>query len=60
MASATTNMLRDLGFVLGPVVGAVALGDAGSAFATHLAGADLRPVRRRRHGRSPGPEGPSP
>ncbi|MDF6045442.1 MFS transporter [Streptomyces sp. JH14] len=42
MASATTNMLRDLGFVLGPVVvGAVALGNAGSAFATNLAGADL-------------------
>ncbi|WP_122615518.1 MFS transporter [Streptomyces sp. Tu 4128] len=42
MASATTNMLRDLGFALGPVVvGAVALGNAGPAFATGLAGADL-------------------
>lgn len=37
MASATTNMLRDLGFTLGPVVvGAVALSGAGSAFATNL------------------------
>ncbi|MFE7214084.1 MFS transporter [Streptomyces sp. NPDC001698] len=42
MASATTNMLRDLGFVLGPVVvGAVALSNAGSAFAAKLSGADL-------------------
>ncbi|QNP65748.1 MFS transporter [Streptomyces genisteinicus] len=42
MASATTNMLRDLGFALGPVVvGAVALGGAGSAFAANLAGTPL-------------------
>ncbi|MET9383561.1 MFS transporter [Streptomyces sp. NPDC002928] len=42
MASATTNMLRDLGFALGPVVvGAVALSNAGSAFAANLSGADL-------------------
>ncbi|MFD7875821.1 MFS transporter, partial [Streptomyces sp. NPDC059766] len=42
MASATTNMLRDLGFALGPVVvGAVALSHAGSEFASNLAGADL-------------------
>ncbi|MFJ3337892.1 MFS transporter [Streptomyces sp. NPDC086766] len=42
MASAATNMLRDLGFVLGPVVvGAVALSNAGSAFAADLAGAHL-------------------
>ncbi|MFJ8857632.1 MFS transporter [Streptomyces sp. NPDC102451] len=42
MASATTNMLRDLGFALGPVVvGAVALSNAGSAFAGNLSGADL-------------------
>ncbi|MBQ0826517.1 MFS transporter [Streptomyces tagetis] len=42
MASATTNMLRDLGFVLGPVVvGAVALSNAGSAFAAKLSGAGL-------------------
>ncbi|GGJ44134.1 MFS transporter [Streptomyces brasiliensis] len=42
MASATTNMLRDLGFALGPVVvGAVALSNAGSAFAAHLPGANL-------------------
>ncbi|MFF9217144.1 MFS transporter [Streptomyces viridosporus] len=44
MASATTNMLRDLGFALGPVVvGAVALSNAGSAFGEKLAGADLTP-----------------
>ena len=61
MASATTNVLRDLGFALGPVVvGAVALGNAGSAFATGLAGRTCRPARRRRHGRSPSPRGPSP
>ncbi|MFF9602166.1 MFS transporter [Streptomyces sp. NPDC014684] len=42
MASATTNMLRDLGFALGPVVvGAVALSNAGSAFTANLAGAGL-------------------
>ncbi|MFG2408506.1 MFS transporter [Streptomyces brevispora] len=42
MASATTNMLRDLGFALGPVVvGAVALSNAGSAFTQNLSGANL-------------------
>ncbi|WP_229892243.1 hypothetical protein [Streptomyces tendae] len=42
MASATTNMLRDLGFALGPVVvGAVALSNAGSDFTVSLSGADL-------------------
>ncbi|MEU8707475.1 hypothetical protein [Streptomyces sp. NPDC048565] len=42
MASATTNMLRDLGFALGPViVGAVALSNAGSSFAANLSVADL-------------------
>jgi MFS family permease len=42
MASASTNMLRDLGFALGPVVvGAVALSNAGSGFAERLRGADL-------------------
>jgi MFS family permease len=42
MASATTNMLRDLGFALGPVVvGAVALSSAGSDFAANLPGAHL-------------------
>ncbi|MFF7335605.1 MFS transporter [Streptomyces sp. NPDC008150] len=42
MASATTNMLRDLGFALGPVVvGAVALSSAGSAFARNLSGTVL-------------------
>ncbi|MGW6209757.1 MFS transporter [Streptomyces sp. NPDC055089] len=42
MASATTNMLRDLGFALGPVVvGAVALSKAASAFSSNLGGAGL-------------------
>ncbi|MFI9491820.1 MULTISPECIES: MFS transporter [Streptomyces] len=42
MASATTNMLRDLGFALGPVVvGAIALSKAGTAFTSRLEGADL-------------------
>ncbi|MGW4231667.1 MFS transporter [Streptomyces sp. NPDC004980] len=42
MASATTNMLRDLGFALGPiVVGAVALSNAGTAFSSNLDGSDL-------------------
>ncbi|MEU5093631.1 MFS transporter [Streptomyces sp. NPDC020996] len=46
MASATTNMLRDLGFALGPVVvGAVALSNAGSAFASNLPGAHLPPAQ---------------
>ncbi|MER6633326.1 MFS transporter [Streptomyces sp. NPDC000987] len=46
MASATTNMLRDLGFALGPVVvGAVALSNAGSAFASKLPDAHLPPAQ---------------
>ncbi|MGW0785027.1 MFS transporter [Streptomyces sp. NPDC002913] len=44
MASATTNLLRDLGFALGPVVvGAVALSSAGDAFMSALPGAGLPP-----------------
>lgn len=44
MASATTNMLRDLGFALGPVlVGAVALSRAGDEFLKALPGAGLPP-----------------
>ncbi|WP_234332109.1 hypothetical protein [Streptomyces sp. NRRL F-5650] len=43
---ATTNMLRGLGSALGPVVvGAVALSNAGSAFAANLSGADLPPAQ---------------
>lgn len=39
MASATTNLLRDLGFALGPVLGSViAFGIGASAFAAPLAG----------------------
>jgi MFS family permease len=42
MASATTSLLRDLGFTLGPaLVGAVALSRAASSFSTGLAGAHL-------------------
>lgn len=47
MASATTNMLRDLGFALGPVlVSAIALSKAGSAFTVNLTGADIPLVDR--------------
>jgi hypothetical protein len=39
MASATTNLLRDLGFALGPVIGsAIAFGVGASVFAAPLAG----------------------
>jgi hypothetical protein len=39
MASATTNMLRDFGFTLGPaIVGAVALSQAAAQIASRLAG----------------------
>ena len=42
MASATTNLLRDLGFALGPIiVGAVALSTAGDRLGAALAAADL-------------------
>jgi MFS family permease len=42
MASATTNMFRDLGFALGPVIaGAVALSHAGSSFFAALPAAGL-------------------
>ncbi|WP_448628588.1 MFS transporter [Geodermatophilus sp. URMC 64] len=44
MASATTNLLRDLGFALGPIiVGAVALSTAGEKLGAALATADLSP-----------------
>jgi hypothetical protein len=44
MASATTNLLRDLGFALGPIlVGAVALSTAGEQLGAALATADLPP-----------------
>lgn len=57
MASATTNMLRDLGFALGPVVvGAVALSKAASAFSSKLGGADL-PAEGRRAARQIASEG---
>ena len=42
MASATTNLLRDLGFALGPVlVGAVALSTAGASLGAALPAANL-------------------
>ena len=44
MASATTNLLRDLGFALGPIiVGAVALSTAGNKLGATLATANLPP-----------------
>lgn len=44
MSSATTNMLRDLGFALGPViVGAVGLSGAADTFSTGLRDAHLPP-----------------
>lgn len=44
MASATTNLLRDFGFTLGPaVVGAIALSKAANTFSTKLPAADLSP-----------------
>lgn len=44
MASASTNMLRDLGFALGPIiVGAVALSTAGDKLGAALATASLAP-----------------
>lgn len=44
MASATTNLLRDLGFALGPIiVGAVALSTAGNKLGAALATANLPP-----------------
>lgn len=44
MASATTSLLRDLGFTLGPaLVGAVALSRAATSFDAKLAGAQLPP-----------------
>ncbi len=42
MASATTSLLRDFGFTLGPA--AVAQSSAGSQFATRLAGSSLSPA----------------
>jgi MFS family permease len=44
MASATTSMLRDFGFTLGPaVIGAVAAARSASAFSSSLAGSSLPP-----------------
>jgi MFS family permease len=45
MASATTSLLRDFGFTLGPaVIGAVALSSAGARFTSELAGSSLSPA----------------
>jgi MFS family permease len=44
MASATTSLLRDFGFTLGPaIIGAVALGQAASRFTGNLGAANLPP-----------------
>jgi MFS family permease len=45
MASATTSLLRDFGFTLGPaVIGAVALSSAGARFSGELADSSLSPA----------------
>ena len=45
MASATTSLLRDFGFTLGPaVIGAVALSSASARFTSTLAGSSLSPA----------------
>ncbi|WP_414505833.1 MFS transporter [Streptomyces sp. NEAU-L66] len=45
MASASTSLLRDFGFTLGPaLIGAVALGHAASAFQSHLSVSSLDPA----------------
>jgi MFS family permease len=45
MASATTSLLRDFGFTLGPaVIGAVALSSAGARFSSELAASPLSPA----------------
>lgn len=47
MGSATINMIRDLGFALGPaIVGSIALSHAGRTFGQSLAGAGLSPQDR--------------
>ena len=52
MASATTSMLRDFGFTLGPaVIGAVAAARSSAAFSTALAGSSLSPDVRTAAGR---------
>jgi MFS family permease len=44
MASASTSLLRDFGFTLGPaIIGAVALSRASASFSTNLAGSVLPP-----------------
>ncbi|MFD5393119.1 MFS transporter [Streptomyces sp. NPDC127097] len=47
MASASTSLLRDFGFTLGPaLIGAVALGHASSAFQSHLSSSSLAPAAK--------------
>jgi MFS family permease len=47
MASASTSLLRDLGFTLGPaIIGAIALSSAASTFTTNLATSALAPQVR--------------
>jgi hypothetical protein len=59
MASATTSLLRDFGFTLGPaVIGAVALSSAGSQFAARLAGSSLSPAAKAAAGQVASAGGP--
>jgi MFS family permease len=59
MASATTSLLRDFGFTLGPaVIGAVALSRAGSQFGSALAGSALSPAAKAAAGQVAAAGGP--
>ena len=59
MASASTSLLRDFGFTLGPaVVGAIALSRAASQFTTNLAASSLSPAAKAAAGQVASAGGP--
>jgi MFS family permease len=59
MASATTSLLRDFGFTLGPaVIGAVALSRAGSSFGSALGHSSLAPAAKEAVGKIAAEGGP--
>ena len=59
MASATTSLLRDFGFTLGPaVIGAVALSSAGARFGNELATSALSPAAKAAAGQVASAGGP--
>jgi len=59
MASATTSLLRDFGFTLGPaVIGAVALSSAGARFTSALAASPLSPAAKAAAGQVASAGGP--